>query len=677
MRRWHGARWWAGCALLLVTCLAMACGEEEEEYDDHPARTLPPRSFTGELWEDRTLSDCTQAPGAGADQAGPWGSAYILEWSPDGEHLVFDDGDRNWPGSRLLVVDAGGTRVRTLVVANEGVFQRGFYASVSPVNGDVLYSSCEFPATPLKAVQERHWNLDGSWRHERSTLIEPRSMYGYELAVVGFDGANKRRLTHKAGWEISPVWSPDGRRFVYLHEQLRLIVAEEGAGERTVYTGNSGGLRWSPDGRKGLFRASTGGRDSYETTLYVVDVEAALEGSTADALTEIVVTEPLVRVTLGSFSPDGEQVVWGERKEEGDEASQVIYVGNADGSGKRRVVEFPDADPLRQRLRAVRWSPVGPRIMFWTTSTHYNDAGYGRDTNVIYVVNEDGSRTRIHQEEGSIGGWAYATVRWSPDGSRIAIRTEGAVMTVASNGTDRRVLAKLIVPANPRPPHPPVNPAACSNGVVIPDPAAEPGLVADCEALLEGRDSLAPDVFLDWHEGLPIREWEGVTVAGEPARVTEVVLRGFGLRGVIPQSFGKLEHLVRLDLWHNEIRGGIRSELGDLANLRSLDLSYNRLRGPIAPELGRLTKLESLDLSHNELSGSIPGELGALANLRVLKLQDNDLLGGFPEEFANFGNLEELRLSRNSRLEGCVPDNLRAVEAVGTRLQRCQPDEDE
>ncbi len=137
----------------------------------------------------------------------------------------------------------------------------------------------------------------------------------YELAVVGFDGANKRRVTQSPGWEMQPVWSPDGKRFAFLNERSGLLVAEEGLGGRAVYAGSGnvgGALRWSPDGAKILFAASTGGRDSYETTLYVVDVETALQGRTVDALTEIVVTEPFVNVTVGTFSPDGEQVVWAE-----------------------------------------------------------------------------------------------------------------------------------------------------------------------------------------------------------------------------------------------------------------------------------------------------------------------------------------------------------------------------
>ncbi len=606
----------------------------------------------------------------------------LLEWSPDGQYLVFGEGAKwhQWhlTGTKLLVVDASGTRLRTLVVASEDVFQWGFRASVSQVNWDVLYTSCEFPRQPLKALQQTYWGPDG-WTQERGTLIEPGSEYAHELAVVGFDGADKRRLTHSREPELDPRWSPDGKRFAYEGGGLR--VAEEGSLGRRVFAGRwsnwgygSGDpWRWSPDGTKILLAASpsVSGR---EALLYVVDVETALQRRNADALTRIAVAEPHVSEgALGSFSPDGEQVVWAEGGDEG----HVIYTGNVDGSGNHSIVALPELKPANGSLWELRWSPAGGRIMFWTYSIHYEDSGHRRTTAAIYVVNEDGSGlTKIYESRSQ-----YAAVRWSPDGSRIAIRTEGAVVTMAPDGTDEQVLVETQgdtpVAANPRPAHPLADPASCSNGVVIPDPAAEPGLLADCEALLEGRDTLAAGVFLDWHEGLPIREWEGVTVAGRPARVTEVVLRGLGLQGRLPESFGRLEYLERLDLWHNELGAYLPVELGGLTRLRSLDLSYNYIGGSIPPELGRLTNLEYLDLSHNHLSGPLPGELGVLVDLRVLKLQDNRLGGVFPAELGSLGNLEELRVSRNRDLEGCVPDTLRAVEAVGTLLQRCRPEEDE
>lgn len=367
VRHWQRARW-AVCALVLAVWVLAGCSGEEDEgiqVADGHLTTPGPTAFAGDLWEDGSFSDCDWTFGFGTR------NPYILDWSPDGQNLVFQDGDQDRIGSRLLVVDAGGTRLRTLAIASEDTphddLQLGFWASVSPANGDVIYSSCEFPGKPLNEAQRGRWGPAG-WTNERATLIEPRSAYSYELAVVALDGASKPNPIRALGSELGVVWSPDGRRFAYVHERDGLVVREEGSGGRVVRRGTvqlelsarAGGLRWSPDGTRILFSAYTGGRDSYETTLYVVDVNTALEAGASAALTAIVVTEPLVNVTVGSFSPDGEQVVWGERLDERDEneeliyGGQLIYVGSADGSSKRRVVAFPGGDSSRQKLREVR-----------------------------------------------------------------------------------------------------------------------------------------------------------------------------------------------------------------------------------------------------------------------------------------------------------------------------------
>ena len=53
---------------------------------------------------------------------------------------------------------------------------------------------------------------------------------------------------------------------------------------------------------------------------------------------------------------------------------------------------------------------------------------------------------------------------------------------------------------------------ACATGGAVPDPADNPGLVSDCEALLVSRDALAGAATLNWSAYSPIGEWEGVVL---------------------------------------------------------------------------------------------------------------------------------------------------------------------
>ena len=66
--------------------------------------------------------------------------------------------------------------------------------------------------------------------------------------------------------------------------------------------------------------------------------------------------------------------------------------------------------------------------------------------------------------------------------------------------------------------------SACSAGIAVEEPAANPGLVSDCEVLMSARDTLAGEASLLWSTEVPIDLWPGITVDGDPLRVTEVSL---------------------------------------------------------------------------------------------------------------------------------------------------------
>ena len=231
----------------------------------------------------------------------------------------------------------------------------------------------------------------------------------------------------------------------------------------------------------------------------------------------------------------------------------------------------------------------------------------------------------------------------------------------------------------------PVDLDSCSNGVVVPDPEENPGLVEDCRTLLSVMDTLGGSVALElsmgWRTDRPIEEWGsdpdsilsvavanrvGVVVGGDPPRVRSLVLPGARtidsgpigvLFGRIPTELGNLSELRELDLGVNELTGPIPAELGNLSNLEVLDLTSNYLRGGIPSELGKLTNLEILRLSDNDLGGPIPAELGNLSNLRELYLENNQLTGNIPPELGKLTNLRELYLDGN-QLTGPIPPEL-------------------
>ena len=143
----------------------------------------------------------------------------------------------------------------------------------------------------------------------------------------------------------------------------------------------------------------------------------------------------------------------------------------------------------------------------------------------------------------------------------------------------------------------------CSNGTVVPNPSANPGLVADCSVLLDIIDRLRGTASLNWSVDTAIDRWDGVTVEGAPKRVTILDLSSHSLTGTIPAILSRLTGLLGLHLANNRLTGSIPSELGALANLETLRLNHNSLIGPIPTQLADLPNLETLYLSGNSLTG--------------------------------------------------------------------------
>ncbi len=193
----------------------------------------------------------------------------------------------------------------------------------------------------------------------------------------------------------------------------------------------------------------------------------------------------------------------------------------------------------------------------------------------------------------------------------------------------------------------------CAGGGAVADAADNPGLVSDCEALLEGRDELAGTASLNWSDDTAMTAWEGVTIVGTPQRVVRLDIRDKGLDGTVPDEMGLLTSLTHLNMRTNGLRGSLPAELGSLTNLRVLNLHSNRLSGGI-PNLSRSTGLEELYLPNNKLTGPVPTWLNDMTNMTQLWLWGNRLTGSIPN-LSGMTGLKKLKLA-NNLLDGGVPD---------------------
>ena len=603
----------------------------------------------------------------------PWRSHDSVKWSADGQKILFNE------GPRLYAVGADGVRLQSVADASAAEashpgLQVGRMTSfdVSPDSALAVYSTCEYPKFGPSGESGRLDHND----------------YEYELAIANLEDLEPRRLTKDDRFDNYPAWSPDGERIAFVFGggpgdvEAATVAIYTMAADGTNRRLEAGAVahqppQWSPDGKRIAYVGRAGDEG---WTIYVVAADGSLN---KQRLTET--------VSGPAWSPDGERIAFA--KADGD--GVALYTIAADGMDARRLAmiegwepEYGEPDPAKAWIRKVSWSLDESRILVHTNERRFP---------VIHHIGADGADP-VSMAVRHPTSRAVEDAAWSPDGTRVAISGEfeshsvasndlnvrPVLLTMAADGTDLRVLVGRgadgdleALGATPGDTSPYL--AACGEGVVVPAPESNPGLVEDCETLLGIRDALAGGAVLNWSSHRAMEEWHGVVVEGSPPRVREITLRREGLRGRIPSELGRLTGLRVLDMSRNLLIGDIPSEVGELKNLESLDLTRNYLSGEIPPELGGLSQLTYLSLGLNNLRGKIPAELGRLTSLRHLSVSNNLLTVMLPESvesLTGLEKLEELYVAYN-RITGCIPGAFGEIEdtdvgALESRLPDCE-----
>ncbi|KAF7822595.1 putative LRR receptor-like serine/threonine-protein kinase [Senna tora] len=135
--------------------------------------------------------------------------------------------------------------------------------------------------------------------------------------------------------------------------------------------------------------------------------------------------------------------------------------------------------------------------------------------------------------------------------------------------------------------------------------------------------------------------------------VTNILLKGQNISGVLPTEFGNLTELKQLDLSRNYLNGSIPTSFKAIP-LVNLSLLGNRISGSIPTEIAEIATLEELVLEDNQLEGALPPSLGNLSNLRRLLLSANNFTGTIPETYGSLKNLTDFRID-GSTLSGSIP----------------------
>ncbi len=501
----------------------------------------------------------------------------FLHWANGTSTLIVGVDEAIWG------IDTGGAWVRKIADLNpqpndaDWDLAYGHHADVSPDGSRIVYATCEY--TYYSGTSGR-----------------------YEIATANPDGTGRERLTRSTSFENYPVWSPDGTRIAFIanydsesdpdsgssryepSETRIFTMAPDGTDVKVVPNTEGVGLYppvWSPDGERLAFTVYDGrlrlGYNAPKRILYTIRVD----GSELSRIGEV--------STLPTWSADSERLAFGYNRPPfgGGEFDPGVHTVRFDGSDARQVMDLrvPQApwSPEHSTVQQVSWSPDGSELLI--------------ASDLLFTVRPDGSDLRAFSQ---LGLALIVDATWSPDGSWIAVQQSVSpyypdfwayvVSVMTRNGTDVTIVAEGDSDEGSDPfirqYTPPLPSAACSAGVVVPEPGANPGLVQDCETLVRavGRLVELPAwEALGWNADTPIAEWSRVTVGGDPLRIRELMLEQSGLTG-IPGEFRRLAMLEALYLHGNEMSGAIPPELGKLTMLEHLTLGGN-LSGCVPPEL--------------------------------------------------------------------------------------------
>ena len=588
---------------------------------------------------------------------GPRDDYDVVAWSPDGSELYFTD------GGDVYGVTADGWQLwplsDVLPQATETAYTRLTSFAVDPDGVHLVYADCRLlPASFTLA--------DGT------RVVRDRDVYGFELLSVSRDATGAERLTENASFDFYPAWSPDGRRIAFLsdagrtdadvsgHRLSLFTMSADGTDVRSVLDNEFMVLhqppQWSPDGR-------------HLAVVRYREVEIGWAVQISKSGRELWVigadgTDPQRLagdvVSSLSWSPDGRRLAYARA----DADAVALFTVAVDGTDERRIGEIrhwrgsrSGSEPAEAWIDTVAWSPDGTRILMRSDDQHQT-----------LVVNlESGQTTEIgiarrHSPDGSFEGVRAAA--WSPDGSRIALiagggdyEGPGVVATLAADGTDLRVLAERENPVYSD------TKLLAQRARYVPGPEDE----AACRA---GGAVPNPDV----NESL-------VEQCVDLIRLRKSLVGGEGLNWSPERPMAEWDGVVlagtplrvrELDLSGRGLRGALEEAVPRETDLRVLVLRDNSLDGRIPDGSLNQWGLEILDLSNNQLTGPIPFRMGGLDQLRVVDLSSNQLSGEIPIRLAELPNLEDLALAGN-QFTGCVPPGLPLRNPDELDLPTCEP----
>lgn len=224
------------------------------------------------------------------------------------------------------------------------------------------------------------------------------------IAIMDQDGENHQYLTDGKNLVLTPRFSPDGKKLLYLSYQNRVpqvFILDLASGRSSLlgkFHGMSFAPQFSPDGKHVVVSIAKSGRTNiYEIELRSHRMKQLTNGSA-------IYTSP-------SYSPDGKEIVF---QSDMDGGRRQLYIMNRDGSNIKRLTH------AARSYAEPKWS-INGYLAFTTVSREF---GF-----TIGVLNLN-SMSLNNNERLITKGYLVESPAWAPNG-RVIVFAKGTKPTKA------------------------------------------------------------------------------------------------------------------------------------------------------------------------------------------------------------------------------------------------------
>lgn len=244
---------------------------------------------------------------------------------------------------------------------------------------------------------------------EKKIVFQSNRLGNWDIFTVNADGTNLQQLTSDSLNEVTPKWSPDGKKIVYcvdidtVNSDIYIMDADGQNRRRlTTFPGDDSHPNWSPDGKRIIYNSAQNTPDYHVPwpQQFVEIFTMNNDGSDKKQISNLKTVS-----TYPSFSPDGDYIVFrsvtNQRSLNWDlsatDRNSEVFIMNADGTHPRNLslnIAY-DGWPT--------WSPDGDLILFTSNRTGPSNIGQ------LYTIKKDGSAlTQITNGPGS-----FVQATWS------------------------------------------------------------------------------------------------------------------------------------------------------------------------------------------------------------------------------------------------------------------------